>query len=433
MRVVIFLAILLISACADREPQNGAAELDPLAERYVKLALALGEHDADYVDAWFGPPEWRDAAREQPQSLAAIADAAAEAAATARSIDLAGEDHLLFFRRDYIASHLESLATVARMRDGATYSFDEESRLIYGFVAPSLPREHYDLAMLEIEAILPGDGPLHERVDAFRQQFRIPPGNVEAVIRTGIEECRARTLQHMQLPAGESFEFELVSGNPWSAYNWYQGNAQSLIQVETSRPIYVASATKLGCHEGYPGHHAFSSLLDWNFLQQRGWIEFSVLPLFSPQGLIFEGSGDLAESVAFPGDSKNAFLRDTILPLAGIDAVDFATYDRLNAATDKIRYAGIEAARHYLDGDWDREQTEDWITRYALVGPDSIESWFGFAERYRAYMINYVLGEDLVEAFVRRANPDADAEGDWAALSTLLSYPPTPLLFADLD
>ncbi|MDH5304077.1 MAG: hypothetical protein OEW64_08255 [Gammaproteobacteria bacterium] len=371
--------------------------------------------------------------RVNPQNLAEIASGATALAAAVRAIDVSGQEYLLVLRQDFIASHLESLAAVARMRDGATYSFDEESRLIYGFVAPAFPREHYDQALLEIEAIVPGDGPLHARVDAFRQQFRIPPQNVEAVIRAAIEECRARTLQHMRLPEDESFRLEMVSGNPWSAYNWYQGDAQGLIQVETSRPTYLASATKLGCHEGYPGHHAFSSLLDRNFLRDRGWVEFSVLPLFSPQGLIFEGSGDFAERVAFPGDSRNAFLQDTILPLAGIDAVDFATYDRLSAATDKIRYAGIEAARNYLDGHWDRAQTEDWITRYALVGPDSIESWFGFAARYRAYMINYVLGEDLVEAYVRRANPDADAEGDWAALATLLSYPPTPLLFADLD
>ena len=30
-----------------------------LAERYVRLVLALGQHDADYVDAYYGPPEWR--------------------------------------------------------------------------------------------------------------------------------------------------------------------------------------------------------------------------------------------------------------------------------------------------------------------------------------------------------------------------------------
>ncbi len=424
-------ALLLVTACTKHTEQDVSAQFDPLAARYVKLALALGEHDSDYVDAYFGPTEWRDAARANPQNLTEIANAAADLALEVRAVDVSGAEYLLALRQDYIASHLESLATVARMRDGAELAFDEESQLVYGFVAPTFPIEHYDRALAEIDAILPGDKPLHERVNDFRQQFRVPPENVEAIIRAGIDECRARTLQRITLPDGESFVLEMVSGNPWSAYNWYRGGAQGLIQVETSRPTYVTSSTRLGCHEGYPGHHAFSSLLDQNFLQQRGWIEFSVLPLFSPQGVIFEGSGNFAERVAFPGASRDEFLRDTILPLAGIDAVDFETAGRLKTATDKIRYAGIEAARNYLDGNWDRAQTEDWITRYAMTPPESIDAWFGFVERYRAYTINYVLGEDLVEAFVSRENPAGDEEGNWRAFEKLLSYPPTPLLLAD--
>ena len=78
-------------------------------------------------------------------------------------------------RQDYIASHLESLATVARMRDGAELTFDQESQLVYGFVAPTFPLEHYDRALVEIDAILPGDKLLHERRNDFRQQFKVPP------------------------------------------------------------------------------------------------------------------------------------------------------------------------------------------------------------------------------------------------------------------
>ena len=54
-----------------------------------------------------------------------------------------------------------------------------------------------------------------------------------------------------------------------------------------------------------------------------------------------------------------------------------------------------------------------------------------FTERYRAYRINYVLGEDLVAEFVRRENPSGSEEGDWKALEKLLSYPPTPLVLAE--
>jgi hypothetical protein len=432
MRAFAYLTLTLIcAACSTQPDTDPSAQFDPLAERYVKLALALGEHDEYYVDAYFGPPEWRDEAGQEAASLEDIAAAAIKLAGEVRSIDVSGEDYVLQIRQDYIAWNLESLATVASMRNGEKLSFDEESRRIYGFVAPTFPVEHYEAALAEIDAILPGDAPLHERVYEFGLQFRMPAEKAEAVIRAGIKECRDRTLQHMTLPDGEAFVLEMVSGNPWSAYNWYQGNLQGLIQVETSRPSTVYSATRLGCHEGYPGHHTYSSLLDQKYLQERGWIELSVLPLFSPQGIIFEGSGNFAEQVAFPGDSKIQFLRETIIPIAGIGDVDFEKNAQLAAAKKKMRYAGIEAARKYLDGDWDRAQTEDWLINIALTSPDNIDAWFGFTDRYRAYRINYVLGVDLVEAYVRRENPSGSEEGDWAALGKLLSYPPTPLLLAD--
>ena len=52
--------------------------MNDLAERYVRLVLAVGQHDADYVDAYYGPPEWRAAAETRKAPLPEIdADAAA--------------------------------------------------------------------------------------------------------------------------------------------------------------------------------------------------------------------------------------------------------------------------------------------------------------------------------------------------------------------
>src|SRR5438874_357187 len=48
------------------------ANLNTLAENYVKLVLAVGQHDPDYVDAYYGPPEWKPQP-QQKKSLDAIA------------------------------------------------------------------------------------------------------------------------------------------------------------------------------------------------------------------------------------------------------------------------------------------------------------------------------------------------------------------------
>lgn len=434
MRIFKYLVLFVFCAsCAKQVPVDVEAQMNPIAERYVRLALSLGEHDANYVDAYFGPDEWRDEARERALSLEAIAAAADGLVQELRALDVSDAENAVALRHDFLSTHLQALAAVSRARNGHVFSFDEESKSIYGFVAPTFPVEHYDEALAELESLLPGDGALHERYNTFRRQFRIPADKLEAVVAKGTEECRARTLQHFSLPVGEQYVMEMVSGNPWGAYNWYQGNAKSLIQIETGRPKYLGTSIRLGCHEGYPGHHTFSSMLEHRYLNGRGWVEFSLLPLFSPQGIIFEGSGNYAALVAFPGESRNEFLRNVIMPIAGIESADIETLDRIRAARDKMRYVGIEAARHFLDGDWSKDETITWLTTYAMVAPEEIDSWFGFTERYRAYRINYVLGQDLVQAFVQRENPDGDADGNWRALEKLLSLPPAPALFADLN
>jgi hypothetical protein len=433
VRILCYLVLLplLCASCAREAPPELAQELDPIAEQYVRLALALGEHDADYVDAYFGPAEWREAARERALPLAEITAAADRLVAKLQALDTAEADTVIELRHNFLLAHLRSLATVSRARSGQEFSFDEESRLIYGFVAPSFGPEHYERKLAQLDAVLPGEGPTHERYREFRQQFRIPPDKVEAIVRVGIDACRDQTRQHMVLPEGENFSLEFVTGKPWSAYNWYQGGAQGLIQVNMDRPRYLGTSIRLGCHEGYPGHHTFSSLLDELYLQQKGWVEFSVYPLFSPQAVIFEGSGDLAAAIAFPGDARYQFLRDVIVPITGNDSADFDALREISQLLHDMRYAGIDAARHYLDGDWSKAETVDWLTNYALVAPEDMDAWFGFTDRYRAYRINYVLGEDLVQSYVERNNPDGDAEGNWQALAQLVSLPPAPKLFAD--
>src|SRR5918994_151162 len=47
-----------------------AHTMDKLAEQYVKLVLAMGQHDADYVDAFYGPAEWRTQAEAAKRPLA---------------------------------------------------------------------------------------------------------------------------------------------------------------------------------------------------------------------------------------------------------------------------------------------------------------------------------------------------------------------------
>ena len=175
----------------------------------------------------------------------------------------------------------------------------------------------------------------------------------------------------MTLPADEQFTVEYVTNKSWSGYNWYQGDFRSLIQVNTDLPIYIDRAIDLACHEGYPGHHVYNALLEKHLVKDRGWVEFTVYPLFSPQSLIAEGTANFGIEVAFPGQgARRVRAGHRCFPLAGLDPARAAEYYEVQALVDQLSYAGNEAARRYLNGEIDAAQAAAWLERYALMPHD---------------------------------------------------------------
>ncbi|HEY0144217.1 MAG TPA: hypothetical protein VGF48_25250 [Thermoanaerobaculia bacterium] len=422
------LAVLALGCTTTKTMTPQTDDLSRMSERYVKLVLAMGEHDADYVDAYYGPPAWREEVKAQKPALAnihgdaiALRDEIGNFQASALIVD-----PMVNLRVVYLRRQTEALIARAEMLQGKKLSFDEESRALYDAVAPSHPESYFQELNAAIERELPpGDGPLSERLEAFRQQFVVPREKLDAVFQTAIRACRERTIRHFDLPAGESFTVEYVTGKSWSGYNWYQGNFKSLIQVNTDLPIYIDRAIDLACHEGYPGHHVYNVLLEKNLVRDRGWTEFTVYPLFSPQSLIAEGSANYGIDVAFPADERVEYEKRELFPLAGIDPSKAAAYYRLQELTAKTGYAGNEAARRYLNGQINAEQAAEWLTRYALMAPARARQRVKFIDQYRSYVINYNLGRDLVRDYVERRS-GGKAQKRWDIFEELLSSPWLP-------
>ncbi|HEX6640842.1 MAG TPA: hypothetical protein VF215_06995 [Thermoanaerobaculia bacterium] len=393
--------------------------MNDAAEQYVRLVLAMGEHDADYVDSYYGPPEWREEVRAAKLSLDAIHSSAIELRERLTSIS---EESL---RLDYLRRQTDALIARAEMLGGRRFTFDEESKALYDAVAPTHGEDYFRALNTAIDRELPGSGDLAARVEAFRAQFVIPREKLDAVFSAAIDVCRTMTMAHMPLPDGESFTVEYVNGKSWSGYNWYQGGYRSLIQVNTDLPIYIDRAIDLACHEGYPGHHVYNALLEKTLVRERGWVEFSVYALFSAQSLIAEGSANYGIDVAFPANERVAMEQETLFPIAGLDATRAAQYYRVYDLISRTGYAGNEAARQYLDGRITAEQAAEWLTTYALMEPARARQRVKFFDQYRSYVINYNLGKDLVRDHVERRS-GGDAEKRWQVFAELLSSPRLP-------
>jgi len=422
----------LCAMCLAATLRAQGTTMNTLAERYVRLVLAVGQHDRDYVDAYYGPPEWRKEAEAQKLPLAEIATrASALAAAVAAAKPPVTADEMTQLRHQYLARQLEAVRARVSMLTGGTLRFDEESKALYDAVAPTHTEADFASMLTQLEAKLPGDGPLIDRYDRFRGRFVIPRERLDAVFKAAIDGCRSRTIQHITLPAGESFTVEYVTNKTWSGYNWYQGFYKSLIQVNTDLPIYIDRAIDLACHEGYPGHHVYNVLLEKNLLRDRGWIEFSVYPLFSPQSLIAEGTANYGIEVAFPRAERLEFERRVLFPAAGLNPADAAQYYEVLALVDRLSYAGNEAARRYLDGAIDARAAVDWLEKYGLYSRPRAEQRVRFIDQYRSYVINYNLGKDMVAAYIEsRGGTPANSDRRWAEFARLISSPRLPSALA---
>jgi hypothetical protein len=400
--------------------------MNAVGEEYVKLVLALGQHDSAYVDAYYGPPEWKAEAEQRKLPLSDI-DSGAGRLIDDLAARRPGADELEALRHRYLHRQLESMRARIKMLSGAKLTFDEESRALYDAVAPVHPESDFQESLNEIGRQLPGRNSLIDRYDAFRANFVIPSDRLSRVFDLAIAECRRRTVAHGALPADESFTVEYVRNKSWSGYNWYQGNYRSLIQVNVDLPIYIDRAIDLACHEGYPGHHVYNVLLEKNLMRDRGWPEVSVYALFSPQSLIAEGTANYGIDVALSESDRLAFERDVLFPAAGLDPLKAEEYYRIHALVAKLTYAGNEAARRYLNGEIDRAAAAKWLSTFAMMSPARAEQRTRFFDEYRSYVINYNLGKDLVKEYIEaRGGTDTDPAKRWKEFLALLGSPRLP-------
>ncbi|RYY23467.1 MAG: hypothetical protein EOP62_20210 [Sphingomonadales bacterium] len=401
-----------------------ASELGAIAEAFVKLTLDAGEREPGYVDAYYGPAEWQTAAKANPRDVATLAKDADALQARLGAIDpksLSADEQR---RRIFLVGQVRAAQTRLAMMQGKKLKFVDEAEGLFGIRPELKPLSYYDGVLAKIEALLPGEGSLGQRVAAYHQPSLVPHDKLEPVFRAAIAECRARTMKYISLPANEKFDLEMVTKQPWSGYNWYKGNAHSLIQVNTDMPVTVGRAIDLGCHEGYPGHHALNARLEQELAKGKGWVEFTVYPLYSPQSFLAEGSANAGIKLAFPGEEQAAFEKATLFPLAGLTPPTARENAALDAALGDLRHAALTVQQQYLDGEIDRDTAIQLLAKYGMTSPEGAARGLPFVEKYRSYVINYGLGEEMVTASLNAGNPSREER--WARMKHIISEPTVP-------
>jgi hypothetical protein len=420
-KIIFPVAMLWLVSCGEQAAVNETAKLNALATQYVRLGLNIGQYDADFVDAYYGPDSLKPTASVQAvfpkDSLLAATNGLMQ---QLNVFDSTGNDTLAR-RAAWIQAQLKAFERRIKIFSGETATFDDESKDLYGVAAPVYDEEHFKQLVAKMDSLLPGKGSINERFQQLANNFIIPKDKLDTVFKAAIAECRKRTLQHYDLPANESFTLEYVTNKPWSGYNWYKGNYRSVIQINTDLQIFIDRAIDVGSHESYPGHHVYNMLLEKNLYRDKGWVEISLYPLFSPQSLIAEGSANYGIAVAFPGEEKINFAKDVLLPLAGLDTTGISLYFKALELKSDLNYARNEVGRGLLNNTMTEQQAIQWLKDYCLMNDETAVKSISFIKKNRSYVINYNYGKDLLGQYIASKGGTESKEKLWKVFGELLS------------
>ncbi|BAV65586.1 hypothetical protein [Sphingobium cloacae] len=394
-----------------------AADTQAQAEQYVRLALALDRlHDGE-VDGWFGPalPDQPDPAiPHDPDGLdRAVTRLAASLATPGKGADEERRVHLRILVR-----RLTGVMTI--IGNSPSDDFYREAAHIYGLAEPTdAEAAHWKEARTQLDALLPGEGPLVARLEKFRSRFIVPLDSREALFTQALAECRARTLAQWKLPAEERLDLVWTAAVP-AAWHRYEGNLRSVLRINRQALALPGQAMDLACHEAYPGHHAQFVLADAAAGPGGLPVEDRLTLLRSPESVIREGAADFGVELVFPSGERIAFLRDTLFPLAGLDPADAPLYARIEALERTASGMSLPILARYRDGTLSRAAAAAALADEALVA--SPAALLDFTDRYGAYVTGYTLARDRVRSGLTRNCGGSP----WEPLRALVEQPRAP-------
>ena len=425
---LLFPFLLLLPVClysqkkAPHTPHASLDKINKIAENYVRLGLAIGEYDSDFVDAYYGPDSLKPVTVKQ--------EVFPKDSFLTRANKLMMQLRLFFDDQDVTASNrakwlfnqLTAFTRRIKWFAGEKSTFDTEAKELFDASPPHYDEKHFKGLLKDLDNLLPGTGALNERFQALANHFIIPDDKLDTVLKTAIAESQRRTKQHYALPANENFRLEFVNNKSWTGYNWYKGNYQSLIQYNTDAVSFADRAIDIAAHEGYPGHHVYNSLLEKNIYHDKGWVEISLYPLFSPQSLIAEGSANYGIDVAFPGADRIIFLKEILLPLAALDTSGITKYFAALAIRSKLQDVTTEITRRIINGTMTDAEALRWLMEYRLMNEKDAGRSLAFSKKYHSYVINYNYGQSIVRKYIEeRGGKEKNPAKRWELFQWLLS------------
>lgn len=364
-----------------------------VVDRYLELGLRLGRHVDGLVDSYYGPAELaeRVAAEEVRPAEELAADAETLRADVAAS-DLDPQ------RRGWLDDQLLGVSTYASVLAGERIAYADEVERCFGVRPERIPEERFAAAQERMDELLPGDGSLAERLEAWRQATVVPADVVSDAFAAVSTILREETRRRFGLPQGEDVEIEIVRDEPWLAYNYYLGELRSRIAVNVDRPLFASAFVDLVAHEAYPGHHTEHASKEHR-LVGAGVLEESLLLVPTPQSMVSEGIAENAwDAIA---DAETAAAVADALAGRGV-LFDVGKATALGVAGRDLRFVGSNAALLLHEDGALLEEAQAYVERWAATTPARAASSVRFVSDplWRAYASTYSFGGALCRRYL---------------------------------
>lgn len=291
-------------------------------EDYLKLLGQIGNFTKEVtgvsiVDAYFGPKVLSPESAKRhltPEKLLMNLDTL---------IGKAGEidDEL---RRIAITSDLESLKVVVKWISGENIPY---TRLVEGIFSIT-PRKFGQNEIRKGQQIvgdlcttLPGSD-VSEKILKWRKESKISGEALKKMIDTAIvkrtQEIRELFEKHVFAHFPTKVEnkgviYKTVTGEPWGAYNYYQGNYTSINAFNIDRPFNRYGLIWTLCHEY---EHHVANLFTEKYYRENKWLDLPAVLLHTRRCVISEGTADCARD--FLGLQSGEEYGEFIEPLANL-------------------------------------------------------------------------------------------------------------------
>jgi hypothetical protein len=387
---------------------------DAIARDYIVLCLRIEQHVPGFVDAYFGPADLKAKVElEQVRPVARLRDDAMALRDRAGSAEVDDPG-----RRRWLKAQLAAIEMQLRSLAGDPLPYADQVATCFDFRMVRRPDAVYQEAATRLSELLPGDGPVADRLAAWDARFAVPPARLGAVSDRLIAVIRERAERHFGLPTGEGLRVGLVTGQPWCAYNWYDGGLQSRVDVNTDLPIQVKRLVDTLAHETYPGHHLENAWKEADLVGVRGRLEATVLTINTPECLISEGLAELGLRFASPPESE----ADLLIELYGLAGLPIAA-DPAAASDAAHRTVAMAPSRRTLGGAMadaallrhaegtSHADVQSYLRDVALMSPERATKALEFIEHplWRTYVFVYSEGEQLLARWLDAVPPNARA------------------------